>query len=169
MKPAPLRRRLIFWATAVLAVVVAILIVLVAVGDLRITSNNSSPGNLTVSRVQWTIIQGMLNNTTGWFGPSHFNYTYYEGYPAQIAAGSTFGVALVVSNLGDQPHWMCSLLATPPFTFVSSHPTLPVLVPKGEDDAGFTFNIQTPSTPGAVLVLNLTAVAASQSAGCGTG
>jgi hypothetical protein len=157
MRKPPLRGRVIFWAVVALAIFVVILLVLVGVGVLRLASN-SSPGTLTVSRVQWTILQGTLNGSTtiGWFGPSNFNYTYAEGFPAQVAAGSQFAVPLVISDLGGHPHGVNCTYAAAPFTVVSSKPTLPVTVPAGEDDAGFTFMVQTPNSPGAVFVLYMT-------------
>jgi len=111
-----------------------------------------------VTEVQWTILQGTINSSSnvGWFGPSHLNYTLAEGFPLQTAAGGTFTVALIVSDLGNQAHTVYTAVAGTPFSVVSSHPTLPVLVPAGEDDASFNFTIHTPSTPGVSLVLLIT-------------
>lgn len=155
MKKTPLRRRVITWAVVAVAALVVVLLVLVGVGDLRVSP--SSTGDLTVSRVQWTILQDTINgsSTTGWFGPSSFNYSYADGYPLQTSAGGTFTVGVVLSDLGGQPHPMCSAIAAAPFSVVSSHPALPVKVPV-DDDVGFSFTIQTPDSPGAVLTLNLT-------------
>lgn len=156
MKRPSARSRFITWAVIAAAVLVAALLTLVAVGELRISSSPSA-GTLTVSEVQWTILQGtIINSSTGWFGPSTFNYTNASGFPLQVAAGSQFIVPLVLSDLGGQSHPMCSALASSPFSVVATHPTLPVKVPAGEDDAGFSFTIQTPNSPGAVLVLGIT-------------
>jgi len=157
MKHPPLRRRLIFWAVAAVAVVVAVLLVLVGVGDLRYGGSPSTSATLTVTRVQWTILQGTLNGstTTGWFGPSNFNYTGADGYPLQTPAGGRFTVGVVLSVLGGHPRPIYSILAGSPFSVASCHPSLPVTVPI-DDDAGFDFTIQTPNTPGASLALNIT-------------
>jgi hypothetical protein len=158
MKHPPLRRRVIFWAVLAAAVVVAVLLVLVGVGDLRYGGPAStSPATLTITRVQWTIIQGTINgsSTTGWFGPSHFNYTGADGYPLQTPAGGRFTVGVVLSVLGGQPRPIYSILTSAPFSVTSCHPSLPVTVPI-DDDAGFDFTIQTPNNPGAFLPLNIT-------------
>jgi len=157
MKHPPLRRRLIFWAVAAIAVVVVVLLVLVGVGYLRTGGSASSTATLTVTRVQWTILQGTINGstTTGWFGPNSFNYTGPDGYPLQTPAGGRFTVGVVLSVLGGHSHPIYSILAGSPFSVAACHPSLPITVPV-DDDAGFDFTIQTPNSPGASLALNIT-------------
>jgi hypothetical protein len=118
---------------------------------------SSSPATLTVTRVQWTILQGTINGSsnTGWFGPSNFNYTGSDGYPLQTAAGGQFTLGVVLSDLGGQSHTIYSILAGSPFSVASCRPGLPVAVPV-DDDAGFDFTIQTPNSPGASFALNIT-------------
>ncbi|HXQ79067.1 MAG: hypothetical protein WB788_03730 [Thermoplasmata archaeon] len=157
MKHPPLRRRLIFWAVAAVAIVVAVLLVLVAIGDLRYGGSPNSSATLTVTRVQWTILQGTVNGSTssGWFGPSHFNYTGADGYPLQTQSGGRFTIGVVLSVYGGSPRPIYSILAGSPFSVTSCHPSLPVTVPV-DDDAGFDFTVQTPNSPGAFFALNIT-------------
>jgi hypothetical protein len=153
------KNRLLGWAVMAVAAVVVVILALVGVGVLRLPNSASNTGTVEVTEVHWTVLQGTLPNstTTGWFGP--FNYTFAgpdDGYPLNVSAGGTFTIALVVSCLGGVPHWVYSAYAASPFTVKSTKPVLPVEVPKGEDDAGFYFTVQVPSTPGAVLALNMT-------------
>ena len=147
-----------FWAVAAIAIVVAVLLVLVGVGDLRYGwSISNSSATLTVTQVEWTILQDYINGstTTGWFGPSHFNYTGADGYPLQTPSGGQFTIGVVLSVFGGYPRPMYSIFVSSPFSVASCHPSLPITVPV-DDDAGFDFTIQTPNSPGASLALNIT-------------
>lgn len=162
MLAPPSRRpgRGMVFAAGAAAVVVAALLVLVATGVLR-PSSAPSTDPVTVSEVHWTIIQGTVpgNSSQGWFGPNEYNYTHAEGYPLEVAAGGTFTVSWVVSNVGGASHTVYSVAAGAPFVVVSSHPALPLAVPAGEDDATFVFTIQAPNSPGGGFALSLTVTA----------
>lgn len=141
--------------------VVVVLVVLVAVGVLRSPLPSSSSGpSMTVSAVHWHILEGPAgsNLSTGWFGPSEFNYTASEGYPVSVGCGRTFTVALVISDLGGQSHTVygAGTFAGAPFSLVSVTPALPVTVPAGLDNAVFQFTFLAPSQSGESLPLNVT-------------
>jgi len=152
-----LRARLLNYGVIVAAIVVASILVLVGLGVLRFPgSGGGSSEPVTVLFVHWTILQGMLNNSTqGWFGPSQINYTGPEGYPTNVSTGERFVVPLVIASFGMPGHWVYSVSAQLPFQVVGASPGLPIFV-NTTDDAAFLFTVQAPFTPGLSAGLNMT-------------
>jgi hypothetical protein len=157
---APRKRRgsrLLDYAVVVATVVVALLLVLIATGVLRLpTQESTPPAPVIVSYVHWIILQGALpNSTQGWLGPYQLNYTGPEGYPRNVTPGATFTVSLIVSVLGGTGHEVYSVTASSPFQVTACYPALPVMAPP-DDDVDFFFTVMAPSEPGAVLGLTMT-------------
>jgi hypothetical protein len=160
LAPRPsLRGRILSYAVVAAVILVAVLLVLVGAGILRLpNSGGSSTAPVTVAFVHWTLLEGTGNNSTpgwGWFGPYQINYTGPEGYPLEVAPGSEFIVPLVVTLLGPTGHEVYSAFAQAPFELVSTNPPLPIFV-NPTDDAAFMFTVRAPPEPGAVLGLNMT-------------
>ena len=157
--PVPHRpkRRYFWYAVLGIALVVVVLLALIGLGVL-VPAGGASPAPVTVSYVHWTVLQGDVGNNSseGWFGPSEVNYTKAEGYPHPVASGGTFTVSWVVSNAGGAAHTVYSATVAPPYSLLSTRPSLPVVVPAGEDTAIFTFTVRAPSDPGASIPLSIT-------------
>ncbi len=149
------RRRLIGLGVVIGAVVVALLVVLIALGVLVLPAQPAA--QVTVSSVHWTLVQGSTGHGFGWFGPSEFNYTY-PAYPVEVPPGHTFVVVWTFSNHDLSSHSIVSISAASPFRFVSSQPSIvpPLNVPAGEDSGLLDLTIQAPNDGGATFSLALT-------------
>ncbi len=151
------RRRLTGLGVAVAALVVALLVVLIALGILVLPS--SPPAKVTVNSVHWTLEQGTTGHGSGWFGPSQFNYTS-GGYPIEVVPGGTLDVVWTFSNFDASSHSVVSITAGAPFVTVTSQiqPALPTAVPGGTDDGSLLVPVEVPNDAGAALTLSLTVV-----------
>jgi hypothetical protein len=153
------RRRILGYAVVAAAAVVALLLVLIALGYLVIPTSPSVPVRIT--ETQYTILEGTNASGKYWFGPDTLSYSGFNGYPGNFTAGSTFGVPIVLINYDSQPHTVYSVSVNSPFKFLSSDPPVPCVVPAGADDAGFEFTVSVPNSPGSSFVLSVTINAVS--------
>jgi hypothetical protein len=144
-------------AVGVGAIIVVALLVLVALGIL-VLPGTPAPAQVTVTEVQFTILQGGANSTGfGWFGQGTFNYSgVVNGYPFTVAPGGSFTVPVTLENFDNNSHVIYSVQAAGAFIFKGSTPTLPATVPALEDDAALIFAFVAPSNPGASLTLSVT-------------
>jgi hypothetical protein len=150
------RRHLWTIAVAIVVVVLVILLALIAEGILVIPGA-SPPAPVTVSSVQFTLLQGTNQSGYGWFGPSNFSYTgVANGYPFVVAPGGGFTVPLVLENYDSVNHTLYSVQAATPFTYTGSSPPLPVSVYAHQDDAVLQLSFSAPSSPGESLTLFVT-------------
>ncbi|HYA58503.1 MAG TPA: hypothetical protein VEH57_08625 [Thermoplasmata archaeon] len=137
------RRR--FWDLVIAAAagVVVVLIALVGLGILVLPAR-SSP-SVTVDAVDWTILQGKTRLGIGWFGQSYVNLSNTDGLPYSVTSGGRFSVSLTLSNLDSFNHTIYSVTAQSPFQVASVSPTLPRMVPSGEDDWFMSVSVTAPS------------------------
>lgn len=151
-------RRRYLWtiAVAIVAVVLALLLVLIATGILVLPSSGS-PAPVSVTSVQFTVLQGTNASGLGWLGPSTFNYSgAANGYPFKVAPGATFSIPIEWRNYDGSPHTLYSITAQTPFAFSSSSPALPATLTAYQDDAFMQVYVTAPNSAGASLTLFLT-------------
>lgn len=151
-------RRRTLWtiAVAVVAVVLAVLLILIAFGFL-VLPGSAPPAPVTISAVQFTLLQGTNASGNGWFGPSTFTYTgIYNGFPFHVSPGGSFSVPVILENFDDNPHTLYSVSVQPPFLFESTSPALPQTMVALQDDALLTIYAKAPSSPGETLELFVT-------------
>ena len=150
----PLRRST-FWTVAIgtAASVVVVLLVLIGIGVLVLPSSPTAPVRIT--EVRWTILQGTTTSGIGWFGPSQFNYTT-NGFPTNETPGGSLSLAVTLANFDTQNHTVYSVVAVSPFDVSAVHPTVPRMVPHGDDNALFQVVVTVPNQPGLSLSLQLT-------------
>ena len=150
------RKHLWTIGVAAVAAVLVVLLVLIGVGDLQLPGA-ASPAKVNVTAVQITILQGLTANGSGWFGQSTYEYTGpANGYPFQVAPGSSFWIPIELENYDTNPHTIYSIAAGAPFTFSSSSPALPATLRALQDDAFLEVYVNAPSSPGSSLMLYLT-------------
>lgn len=168
----PFRRRLIGYLVIAAAALVAALLVLITLGYLVLPS--AAPAPVRISQTNYTLLEGKDASGAFWFGVIEANsnvsftdqltFPDFNGYPARLAPGGTFGVDLVLWNNDTQNHTVYSVTVNAPFRYLGCDPALPIVVPAGADDAAFVFSVRTPDQPGASLALNLTINALTPSA-----
>lgn len=150
------RRHLWTIAVAIVAVVLALLLVFIATGIL-VLPTHGSPAPVSVTAVQFTVLQGTNASGLPWLGPSSFNYSgAANGYPFQVAPGAKFSVPVEWRNYDGSPHTLYSITAQSPFTFASSSPALPATLTAYQDDAFMQIYVLAPNSAGAHLTLFLT-------------
>lgn len=169
--PSPSRRRrnirrALTIAIAAVAVVVVVLLILVAGGVLVLPGHTTAP--VTISYLQVRVIEGNTAGGMPWFGVGSPEKNYTDGYPLQVAPGSTFDAALYFFNYDNVSHSLLTVEAgSIPRAFVpvsSTVPSLPVTIlpsPESIEGQNFIVYVTIPSTPGAtyVLTLNVSAIA----------
>lgn len=153
---ARLRRRGWFLKTliAVAAAVVVVLVGLIAAGVLVLPL--APPTTVTISEVQWTVLEGTTAQGYGWFGNSSFTWDHRNGFPLTLSPGSSFQLPWTTANMDGVNHTIYSVSVNPPFRLVSTWPTVPVVAPGGEDSVVFEFQISVPSTASGSMVLQVT-------------
>ncbi len=131
-----------------------LLVALIGLGTLRLPS--APPSSVTVSQVDWTILEGTTSTGHGWFGPGSFNSTVSDGFPLTVAAGGSFVVAWAPVNLDVSPHTVSYASVNAPFTVDGTAPGLPCTVPVGDDPTPFGFTIGVPTSASGAYVLDIT-------------
>ena len=124
-----------------------------------VPGGNALGGSVTVEDAQVRWIEGTGATGQLWFGPAFANLSGpASGYPFSTPVGSTFTLTFPFGNTDAANHTVLSAQASPPFQIVGVHPSLPVVVPAGEDDAGLTFTVLAPgSSTSATLDIVLSA------------
>lgn len=153
------RRRLLGSLVLAAAVLVALLLVLISLGYLVLPS--ASPASVNIVRTHYSILEGTSASGQYWFGldgnfSDQLTYPDFDGYPANLPPGGTFGVPIVLWNNDSVNHTIYSVSVNAPFELVRSDPALPIVVPTGVDDASFVFTVRVPNQPGASLGLSVT-------------
>ncbi len=111
------RRHLWTIAVATAATVLVVLLILIAAGAL-VVPGTSSPAPVSVTSVQFTILQGTNASGNPWFGPSTVVYTgLANGYPFTVSPGGGFSVPITFENYDSSPHTLYSISAAAPFSF----------------------------------------------------
>ncbi|MGA8542077.1 MAG: hypothetical protein WB947_00825 [Thermoplasmata archaeon] len=160
MKRIP--RRTLTWAVLFVAVTVVLVTLLVLIGLGYLTLPKSAPAQITISEVEWTVVQGTTSHGIGWFGPSNFNYSHNAGYPRSQTVGTTFGLPWTPENFDTMSHTIYSFtVGNAGWSLVSSHPALPDSVPPGDDGGQFDFMISVPNGASGTVVLDVTVNALS--------
>jgi len=137
------RSRVLGIAIAVVASVVAVLLILIGVGVLRLPG--AAAPQVTVAAVEWNILQGKTQFGFGWFGNNSRNMTDVDGLPVTVASGHTFALSLTLSNLDHVNHSLYSVVASSPFAVSGVLPALPVNVVSGSDDFVMTVTVTAPT------------------------
>ena len=143
---------------AIAAVILLVIVVLIALGDL-VLPGTPAPAPVTIQQVNFTILQGTNSTGANWFGPSHFSYSpvnHTLGYPFQVKAGGGFSIPVVLENFDNATHTIYSVTAGAPFTFITSKPLLPSSLMPLQDSAVLDMNFTAPNSPGSTLVLFVT-------------
>lgn len=154
-------RRALTIAIAGVAVLVVVLLILIADGVLVLPGHTSSP--VTISYLQVRVIEGNTSAGMPWFGVGSTDKSYYDGYPLQVAPGSTFHAALYFYNYDNVTHSLLSVQAstipTQAVPVTSTTPSVPLPIPPSPESIegqNFVVYVTIPSTPGATYVLTLT-------------
>lgn len=159
-------RRALTIAIAAVAALVVVLLILVAGGVLVLPGHTTTP--VTISYLQVRVIEGTTAGGVPWFGVGSPEKNYTDGYPLQVAPGSTFDVELYFYNYDNVSHSLLSVEAgSIPHASIpisSTDPSLPLLVlpsPESIEGESLIIYMTIPSTPGAtyVLTLNVSAIA----------
>jgi hypothetical protein len=148
------RRRILTIAIGAVSALVIALLVLIAVGYLVLPSTPSK--KVTITGVEWTVVQGTTTGGLGWFGPSQFNYSGADGYPVNVTVGGTITIPWSFSTYDTVNHTIYSVVAGSPFAFVQSRPGIPTVIPGGSDDVFLEFVVRAPDTGGFSGELSLT-------------
>lgn len=147
----PTRRQLVQLAVAFAAGVVVILLVLVGLGILVLPTSGSA--KVTVSEVQWKILQGYNSNGQGWFGPGEINETDADGLPVQVNSGGS--ASFTVQLLGSNRTIYSVTSASSGFTVTSTTPAMPCTA-TGVDEFRLSATVTVPNvSSGASYVLQL--------------
>ena len=128
------RARLLWTLVAAVAGLVVLLVALVGFGYLRLPS--APPPSVTVSQVDWTVLEGTTSSGVGWFGNSSFNYSLAEGFPLTVAAGSSFSVVWTTMNWDISPHTVSYVAVSSPFTLDRSTPAFRSPRPRAKTTSG---------------------------------
>jgi hypothetical protein len=152
-----IRRRTVWTiAVAVVATVLVILLILIAAGAL-VVPGAAPPSPVTVTSVQYTILQGTNASGNGWFGPNVVTYSGpANGFPVKLSPGAQFTEWFTIINFDSSPHTVYSVAVQAPFTFVQSSPGLPQTLKALQDDADLEIFLTAPSTAGATGTLFIT-------------
>lgn len=136
----PRRHHLLQLAIAFVAGVVVVLLVLIGLGVLVLPA--SSPPKVTITEVQWTILQGTNPNGAGWFGKSPINETAADGLPWSVNSGGSAN--FLVQLLGNNRTIYNVTSLTPGFKVTSTIPPTPCNA-TGVDEFHITATVQVPS------------------------
>lgn len=83
-----------------------------------------------------------------WFQPPVRNYSGTDGgFPITLAAGSTFQVALPLTNTGQASHTVEDATVAAPFSLAGTNVPLPVTIPSGQD-ATLLLTLKAPTSAG---------------------
>jgi hypothetical protein len=137
------RSRIIWLALAAVAILVAVLVVLVAVGSLVLPSSDAP--TVTITSIDWNIVQPQThpgNQSGGPFGPDWINETYADGLPLKVSSGSVFSLSLTM--LATSNHTIFSIGASTAFAVTATSPSLPT-TPAGVDDFLLKVYLRAPS------------------------
>ncbi len=154
-------RRRTLWTigVAVAAAVLVALLALIALGVL-VLPGTPGPAPVSVTSVQFTVLQGTNASGNGWLGPSSFSYSgVVNGYPFDVAPGGTFTVSVTWTNYDSNPHTIYSVSVAAPFAFSRTTPALPATLSANQDDALMQIYVVAPngsSAAGASLTLFVT-------------
>jgi hypothetical protein len=141
---------------AVAAAVLLVFVVLVTLGTL-VLPGSGSQREVTVTEVQFTIVQGVNAKGQGWFGASSFVIKgASNGYPLSVAPGASFTLAVPLDNFDTVSHTLYSALPGAPFAFLRSSPVFDVTVPARGGEAVVYLTYVAPSSPGASLSMSVT-------------
>ena len=156
------RRRLVWLGLYVTAVgVLALLLVLVGTGTLRLPSRSPGP-SVTVSSVNWSVLEGQIPNGRGWFGPAEFNYTSATGWkPATFSSGGRLQISWGVVNYDNTTHQIYSVTVSPPFELAGTGTPLPMFVGIGDDGNTLVVYVTTSSSTSGTFPLAITVNALS--------
>jgi hypothetical protein len=147
-------RRWIAVAVAVAAILVVVLVVLISVGVLVLPTKTSAP--VTITSVELKVSQGTTGSGVPWFVPGYVNYTGVEGYPIQVAPGTSWTVAWEFTAFDSVNHTIYRVSPSAPFVIASTNPAVPCLVPADTDKGTLSIVVTAPSDPGATYSLTLT-------------
>jgi hypothetical protein len=155
-------RRTLIWTTlfAIAATALLVVLTLIALGYLVLPG--PAPAKLSVSEVEWTIIQGNTSSGQGWFGPNQFVWNASDGYPLSIHAGVAFTIPWSPPNFDSQPHTIYTIIVNSPFQWLESQsrPPLPYSVPPTDgDEGGFEFVIEASGVSSGAYPLEITVCA----------
>jgi len=147
----------LIWAVLFVIVTAVLVSLLVLIGLGYLTLPKSAPGSVTVSEVQFTVVQGTTSGGSGWFGPSTFTYGNNAGFPRTETVGQSFGLPWAPQNFDSTPHTIYTVsVGNPGFCLSTSHPALPDSVPPGDDGGEFEFSIGVPSSASGAVTLEIT-------------
>src|SRR5271170_1589778 len=153
------QRRQLLWTVllTVATAVLALLLILIGVGYLRLPTTAASSTTITVTEVRWTIEQGTIPTGEGWFGEGEFNYTSADGWISPtFASGSSFSVDWTIVNFDRVNHTIFSVTVNSPFLLVGTHYPLPMNVVVGDNSRPLGLTISTASSASGPLVLEVT-------------
>ena len=145
------RRRLLWAALYLVALsVLVVALVLVGLGDLRLPSSGHAGPAVTVSRVDWTVLEGTTSHGQGWFGPAEFNYTPATGWqPPTFSAGTRLQVSWDLVNYDNVTREIYSVTVGSPFELAGTGKGLPMVVTTGDEGNNLVLFVTTsPSTAG---------------------
>jgi len=150
------RRKLRQWLSLgvmAAAIVVVVLLALIWGGVLVLRSN--APAPVTISSVH-LVIQEQNTSTGPWLGPWSINYTGAEGFPLQVAPGSTWSIVWeTIINFDNVSHTISKVSPTHPFTVASTLPALPLTIPADSEGGNLAIYLAAPSTPGATYAVTV--------------
>lgn len=152
-----IQKRTLLWSSlfAIAIAVLITLLVLIGLGYLALPA--SPPKQVTISEVEWTIVQGTTSHGIGWFGPSPFYYGENAGFPRTEPTGGTFNLPWSPQNFDTVSHNVCAVtIGNSGFSIGSPHPALPNTVPPGDDGGQFEFPINVPGSASGNYTLQLT-------------
>jgi hypothetical protein len=152
------RRRLLWAALYLVALsVLVVALVLVGLGDLRLPSSGHAGPAVTVSRVDWTVLEGTTSHGQGWFGPAEFNYTPATGWqPPTFSAGTRLQVSWDLVNYDTTTQEIYSVTVGSPFELAGTGKGLPMVVNIGDDGNSLVLYITTPSSTSGTFPLDVT-------------
>jgi hypothetical protein len=155
MRKIPSKR--LFWAALFLVVTAVLVALLVLIGLGYLTLPKSSPASVTVSEIEWTILQGNTSHGMGWFGPSTFTYSNNAGFPRTETVGQSFELPWSPENFDTVDHFVYTVsLGNAGYCFDKVFPALPHAVAPGDDGGSFEFAISIPSSASGTVAIALT-------------
>ncbi|MHB8351553.1 MAG: hypothetical protein ACYDFT_02515 [Thermoplasmata archaeon] len=108
----------------------------------------SPSARVTITGGQATFEEGRTTYGTYWLTPQQDNYSGREqGFPITVAPGTTFRIALPLSNTDTIPHTLSSVTVAGPFSVSTTSVPLPAAVPPHEDTT-FFLTLTAPSSAG---------------------
>jgi hypothetical protein len=150
-------KRTLVWVLLYIAVAGTLVTTLVLIGLGYLTLPTASPSTVTVSEVEWTLVQGNTSSGRGWFGPSAFTYGENAGFPRTETVGRSFGLPWAPENFDTSSHTVYTVsIANPGYCIDSARPALPQVVPPGDDGGEFEFQVSIPSGASGSVALQVT-------------